>query len=135
MSEAEDKKTVSDSQMLRYFWRATLAYKRGVLLCILVPLGAVGLTTLLPYFTGKLLAELSVNPHAATHYLPYLVAAGVSGVLANRFGTVALFRLQARVIADLQTLCLGNLLQQSVGFHNNRVEGKQVSYNNYLTQA
>ena len=113
--------------MLRYFWRAGLPYKRKMLSSSLVPVGALGLSVLVPYFTGKLLAELSVNPHGATHYLPYLIAAGIGGALANRFGTVALFRWQAQVIYDLQTLCLNNLLQQGTGFHNNRVAGKLVS--------
>jgi len=94
---------------------------------LLVPIGYVANNTLLPYYIGKLLAALGTDPDRAADYLPYLLGAGLIGVLANRIGTVYLFRQQARSMADLQTLCLSTMLRQSVGFHNNRVAGKLVS--------
>jgi ATP-binding cassette subfamily B protein len=120
-------KPTSDRQIIAYFWQATMAHKKGLALSALVPFGALCLSTFIPFFTGKLLAALSTNLDQAPHYLPYIAAAGIVGVLANRYGTIALFRLQARVIADLQLLCMNTLLYQSTGFHNDRVAGKLVS--------
>ena len=126
MSETKDK-AVTERQILHFFWKATLNYRHGLLGGLLVPLSYLALNTFLPFYTGKLLAALGTDPHHPTKFLPYLFVVGAVGVVANRFGTVWIFRLQAKVIADLQTLCLNNLLQQSTSFHNNRVAGKLVS--------
>ncbi|HEY4160450.1 MAG TPA: ABC transporter ATP-binding protein [Candidatus Saccharimonadales bacterium] len=127
MPNSQNKTAAQDREILLYFWHATLAHKKGLALSVLIPFATLCLNTLMPFFTGKLLAALSVNIDQASHYLPYLIVVGIVGVLANRYGTIALFRLQARVIADLQLLCMDNLLYQSTGFHNNRVAGKLVS--------
>jgi ATP-binding cassette, subfamily B, bacterial len=126
MSETKAK-TISEWQILTFFWNATAKHTATFLGGFLMPLGFLSLSTLFPYYTGKLLAALGTDPHAAPQYLPYLLVVGLIGVLGNRYGAVFLFRLQARVISELQTLCLNSLLRQSTSFHNNRVAGKLVS--------
>lgn len=121
------KSSVSERDILKYFWHATLKYKWSLAGGLLLPIGFLAMNTFLPYYIGKLLAALGTDPHQASQYLPYLLGIGLVGILGNRYGAVFLFRLQARVIADLQTLTLNTLLKQSAGFHNNRVAGKLVS--------
>jgi len=121
------KDASSEWQILVFFWEQTLRYKKYLLAGLLVPVGYIATNTLLPYYTGKLLAALGTDVDSAAQYLPYLLGAGLIGLIGNRFGTVFLFRQQARIMADLQMLCLSNLLRQSTSFHNNRVAGKLVS--------
>ncbi len=123
-----DKKSgVSEWRILKYFWQAGIKHRRGLLISMLAPLGAVALSTLFPYYVGKLLAELSIDPGQAVQYLPYLFVIGVIGIVMNRYGMSALFQYQAKVLSDLQRLTLDTLLRQSASFHNNRVGGKLVS--------
>lgn len=117
----------SDSSILRYFARELLKRKKQLIFVIFIPIGTLCLNTLLPYFTGQLLAALGTNIDQASRYLPYIIAVGALGAITHRIGAARLFQLQARIMADLQMLCLNTLLRQSVGFHNNRVAGKLVS--------
>jgi ATP-binding cassette subfamily B protein len=126
MSEQKTK-PVSEREILGFFLELTLEHKRDLALSCLIPIGMLGLGTLLPFYTGKLLAALSVDVSHAASYLPYIVAAGVLGALAHRQGVIYLFRLQAQVMAKLNMRILDNLLSQSASFHNNRVAGKLVS--------
>lgn len=134
MSEAT-KNGSNEWRILRYFMRASLPHKRSLLISLAFPFGALALSTIVPYYTGKLLAELSINPDQAAQYLPYIIGAGLVGVAANRIGAMNLFEHQARVISDLQMTCLNVLLRQSTSFHNNRVAGKLVSDAIDFTQA
>ncbi len=119
--------SVNDMAILRHFWRASFKHKRQLYISSLSPIGAILFGTLVPFYFGKILASLSVNPHHAVHYLPYLLVTGVVGVLANRIGFANLLQLQAATMADLQTESLETLLRQTSSFHNNRVAGKLVS--------
>lgn len=121
------KSSVSEWRILKYFWRVGTKHRRTLFISLLAPLGAMALSTLFPYYVGKLLADLSVKPEQAVQYLPYLFVIGVVGVLANRYGMSTLFQHQAKVLSDLQRLTLQTLMRQSAGFHNNRVGGKLVS--------
>jgi len=126
MSEGKQVST-SEKAILVYFWRACLKHKRTLLISLYMPLGTLGLSTLLPFYTGKLLAALSTDIHHASRFLPFVFASGIVGALVNRIGSASLFENQARVISDLQELCLRTLLKQSASFHSNRVAGKLVS--------
>ncbi len=73
--------SVNDMAILRHFWRASFKHKRQLYISSLSPIGAILFGTLVPFYFGKILASLSVNPHHAVHYLPYLLVTGVVGVL------------------------------------------------------
>jgi ATP-binding cassette, subfamily B, bacterial len=123
----DEEKTASEWQTVVYFWHATLKHRRDFYLSLLLPLGAVFLNIILPFYTGKLLAALSVEPDHAMQYVPYLIVAAAIGVLSNRIGIARMARNQARTYADLQTTGLEHLLRQSATFHNDRVAGKLVT--------
>jgi len=123
----EKKAAASERDILYYFWQQTLHYKGMLAGGMLLPIGYLSMTTFFPFYVGKMLAALGTDIHHAAHFLPYLIVTGIIGALGNRFGAVYLFRLQAKVMSDLQTVALNSLLRQSTGFHNNRVAGKLVS--------
>jgi ATP-binding cassette subfamily B protein len=118
---------ISEWYIVKFFWKTTLHHKRLLIGSLLLPLGYLCINTLFPYYVGKLLAALGTDIDHAAQHLPYLIVAGVLGVLGNRFGSQFLFTMQAKAMAELQTLSLTALLRQSTSFHNNRVAGKLVS--------
>ncbi|HEX8763042.1 MAG TPA: ABC transporter ATP-binding protein [Candidatus Saccharimonadales bacterium] len=124
---SKDTSNASEWRILKYFWRAGLQHRNTFLFGLLVPVGTVMLGTLFPFYVGKLLADLSLNPDNATRYIPYLFAIGLTGIAANRYGTALMFQHQARVMSNLQQITLNTLLKQSSSFHNNRIAGKLVS--------
>lgn len=124
---SKNRSSVSEWRILKYFWQIGLKQRHMLTSIALALVGTLMAGTLFPYYVGKLLADLSLNPDQAARYLPYLFIIGLAGVLANRYGMAAMFKQQARVISDLQQISLQTLLKQSSSFHNNRVAGKLVS--------
>lgn len=123
----QSKQPVKERDIIRFFWQLSIKHKRLFLPAFLIPIGMLGMSTLLPFYTGKLLAALSVDiDHAAT-YLPYIIGAGLLGAVCHRIGVSSLFKLGAEVMAELQVRILDHLLKQSTSFHNNRIAGKVVS--------
>ena len=122
-----DLNTSNERQVIAYFWQVCLRHKRHFILGLGVPVGAIFLNTILPFFMGKILADLGTNINHASSYIPFVIAAGVIGALINRVGFSNLMLMQAKGMSDLQRDGLDALLRQSVGFHNNRVAGKLVS--------
>jgi len=121
-------KEVTEWDSIRLFWRAMLLSKRSLFIrSVLYPIGAVGLSTFAPLFVGKILATLGRKNMHPEHYIIYFCIAGVIGFLSNRFGFVAMLKMQAEAMRYLQELSLSTLLKRSVGFHNNNVGGKLVS--------
>lgn len=116
-----------DRQTLRYFWEACIANKGTSLLALLFPIGAILTTIGVPLIIGRTIAALTHSPDQAMSYVPYLVAVGLLGVLANRVGGQALFTVQARAMGQLQEQAFQGLMRRSMGFHNNNVGGKLVS--------
>jgi ATP-binding cassette, subfamily B, bacterial len=123
----DKKSSVSEWRILKYFWQAGLKHRRGLFISMLAPLGAVALSTLFPFYVGKLLADLSLDPNQAVQYLPYLFVIGAVGIIMNRYGMSSLFQHQARTLSDLHRLTLHTLMRHSASFHSNRVGGKLVS--------
>lgn len=116
-----------DKQTLRFFATAVWQQRPLTYAALLFPLGAIIMTVIVPIIVGKIIAGLS-NPAAdVMHFLPWLVVAGISGTLCNRFGAKALFTVQARVMGSLQAQAFEGLMRRSLGFHNNSVGGKLVS--------
>src|SRR5882724_11055175 len=101
MSGKVEEKNINERAILAFFWKACLRHKRSLSISLLVPVGALGLNTLLPFYTGKLLAALSIDIHHAAQYLPFLFASGILGAFASRAGIAHLFENQARVLSDL----------------------------------
>ena len=119
--------TSTDRATLRLFWRASMQYKKMLLLALFFPLGAIFLNTVAPLFIGKILATLGSTGGDPERYVPYLVVAAILGFLCNRYGFKALLTYQAKTMQYLQSQAFETLLKRSVGFHNNNVGGKLVS--------
>lgn len=122
-----DSNTSNERQVIAYFWQVCIRHKRLFILSMCVPIGATILNTALPFFMGKILADLGTNIDHASTYIPAVLIAGIAGTLINRVGFTNLMVMQAKGMSDLQRAGLDALMRQSVGFHNNRVAGKLVS--------
>ena len=121
-----ERSTLIDRQTLGIFWRASLRYKRLLILGMLFPLGTV-LTTLAALFIGKALGALASPDGQPEQYLLMFVAVAAAGLTLNRIGHPAVMKHQALVWRDIQEQALATLLRRSVGFHNNNIGGKLVS--------
>lgn len=117
-----------NGRIIRHFWRMSLLERRTLVLALVfIPLNTLFLTTLVPFYVGKVLAGLSNSTADAMHYVPYLVAAAGLGVLAYYIGFRAFLGHQPKIMERLETEALDTLLKRSVGFHNNRIAGKLVA--------
>ncbi len=116
-----------DRETIRLFWRASLRYKRNILIGLLSPLGIILMNIVAPLYIGKTLGALALPNGQPMRYLLVFAAAGALGLLCNRIGHPLFVTYQALVARDLQELGLTTLLKRSVGFHNNNIGGKLVS--------
>lgn len=117
----------SAADTLRLYFKASLPYKRELVLSLLHPLSAVLLGVGVPFFAGKLLAGLADPQSELTNWLVLLGIASGLGVLTNRIGFTRLMVLQARTMSDLHQRVFDHLLRRSVGFHADRISGKLIS--------
>lgn len=117
----------ADRLTIRLFLSVGRRYKPDFYFVWLTPLSAICLSTLVPYFVGKILATLA-NPHLDVKG-PFigLAIAGAMAVIFNRIAFVSLLRWQANCMADLQAAAVEHLLYRGTSFHNNQVGGKLVS--------
>jgi ATP-binding cassette, subfamily B, bacterial len=74
-----------------------------------------------------MLASLLIPGSDPLRFLPWLLAAAITGIMCNRIGFMALLKMQAQGSRQLQERAFTTLLKRSVGFHNNNVGGKLVS--------
>jgi len=85
------------------------------------------LTTITPFFAGKIIGSLYVEGADHFRFVPYFIGTALLGAICNRIGFPALLALQARTQSVLQARCLNALLNRGVSFHSNNVGGKLVS--------
>ena len=114
-------------QTIRYFFKIWWSDRLLAGSTILIGAQAFFNSTLVPFYIGKILAALSSTTQKPQHYLPYLIGSMVFGIICNLVGFRALFMIQPKAMAGLETLALTTLLRRSVGFHNNHISGKLVS--------
>ena len=117
----------TDRQTIKLFWRASMAYKKSILIGMLFLVGIVLMNIIAPLYIGKTLAALALPDGQPMRYLLVFVIASALGLACNRIGHPVLMTHIALVARDLQALGLNTLLRRSVGFHNNNIGGKLVS--------
>lgn len=120
------KLSSNDWQTFKDFWHAATIHKLDASLALLFPIGAILTTVGVPLVVGKIIASLGQGGDAS-HYLPYLIAVALGGLVANRVGARFLFSMQARAMGYLQERAFDGLIRRSMGFHNNNIGGKLVS--------
>lgn len=117
----------TDRQTLRHFFIMGRRHKPDFYFAWLTPLASVFLSTLIPYFVGRILAALA-HPHASVaHPFIGLVISGVLTIVCNRVAFDHYLRWQPNIMADLQAEAMESLLRRGTSFHNNQVSGKLVS--------
>ncbi|MBC7708191.1 ABC transporter ATP-binding protein [Polaromonas sp.] len=122
-----DNSSHINKQTLRHFAVVWWSYRTPAILSLLIGVQAFFNSTLVSFWIGKILASLGQSGEEPLQYLPYLVVTMVLGVICNYIGFKALFILQPKAMAFLETEALTALLNRSIGFHNNSVAGKLVS--------
>ncbi len=116
----------TDKLTFRHFLQASKRHKEFYYIW-LIPVAGVCLSTLTPYFIGKLLGALA-DPTA--NVVPAFVGLAVSGIAAivtNRIAFANLLYLQPKVMAELQTEAVEHLMHRGTSYHNNSIGGKLVS--------
>lgn len=133
--QKQSKPIPIEFHILKQFWRASLRFKKYLWLMLCIPISNIIIGSVIPLLIAKILAALVTAGGNPGHYIPYLIAAGLLGLITNRIGYTNQLIFQAKVLARLQTQTIETLLGRSVGFHNNRVSGKLVSDANDYPQA
>jgi ATP-binding cassette subfamily B protein len=112
---------------IKHFWSASTKYKRQLAIGLLVPVSALGISIVVPYYIGKILGSLAHPGTDIRGYIYVLSIASIASVVLNYVAFKSLFAMQPKVMADLQEEVLEALLKRGTSFHNNRVSGKLVS--------
>lgn len=115
------------AETLRVYYRAVTRHKRSFLVALLNPVGAILMSVAVPFFAGKVFAELAHQGPELRRNLMLLAIASILGALANRYGVTRLWRLQSSVMSDLHHTVFARLLQRSIGYHTNNISGKLIS--------
>ncbi|MDB5185130.1 MAG: transporter-related protein [Candidatus Saccharibacteria bacterium] len=133
MSKAQTESI--DKLTIKHFWSVMWRFRSEALLSFFIPIQAIFITTLIPFFIGKILGTLGTHIDRAEHYIPDLVICAIIGVTLNWIGFRSLFSLQVKAAVALEKEALETMLNRSVGFHNNRVAGKLVTDATLYPQA
>jgi ATP-binding cassette subfamily B protein len=112
---------------LRVYYQALRTRKKQLWLCLLVPIGGVLMSIVVPFYAGKILAGLAQQQGNLTPAMILLAVFSAVGVLANYIGIKSAFGLQARTMNDLHGKVFKHLTGRSVGFHSNTISGKLIS--------
>lgn len=112
---------------IKHFWRSCSRYRWQFWVALLIPLSTLCISVGVPYTISRIMGTLT-KPGADLHgYLYALFGLSAAGVALNYIAFNALFRLQPKVMSDLQEEALVSLMQRGVSFHNSHVSGKLVS--------
>lgn len=117
----------ADGLTCRHFWEVSKKHKKLFYLSLLLPLNALMLYTIAPFFVGKILASLLLPDIDITPYLIGFAVAAITGVIINRISFISLFELQPKVMRELNEEALKMLLARGSSYHNSNVSGRLVS--------
>lgn len=119
----------TNKNTLRLYWKQIRSYLPSFSLAlILIPLTALLLDTLLPYFFSLIVGALARGDSAGvTHNLIIACGVGAVGVLTNFIGFQALIRHEARVRTGLYDATFSTLLAKDMQFFANQKVGALTS--------
>jgi ATP-binding cassette subfamily B protein len=116
-----------DKVIVRHLWQASRRHPRNFWLVWLVPVSAVCLTIVIPFFVGRIIASLAAPAVDIKPLVVGLVITSIFTVIVNRIGFYNLMKMQATIMGELQSEAMDSLMQRSIGFHNNHISGKLIS--------
>ncbi|HET9174159.1 MAG TPA: ABC transporter ATP-binding protein [Candidatus Saccharimonadales bacterium] len=117
----------TDWLTVKHFWKACRRHGSQFWIALLVPISTLCISVAVPYLISRIMGSLTHHGISVSHYMYALLVFSALGVLLNYVSFDALFRLQPKVMNDLQEEALVALMKRGVSFHNNRVSGKLVS--------
>jgi ATP-binding cassette, subfamily B, bacterial len=121
------KEKISPRETLRLFYSVSVVQRPYVFLSLLMPVGAILLYVVAPYYAGRILAGLAQGTLGLEKYLVLFGLLSAAGLVLNRIGFQNTMIVQARAMKLLHHQVYSHLLSRSVGFHANRIGGKLVS--------
>lgn len=98
-----------------------------MLLAVLNPVGSIASGVGLPFFAGLTLASVANQDGSFTKNIMFLTVTAVASLLLNRFGFIALMKLQAKTMDALSVKVFSRIMYRGVRFHVNSIGGKLVS--------
>jgi ATP-binding cassette subfamily B protein len=123
----KQKTSSVDWLTLTHFLEVGRKYRPQYYFVWLTAPSAVCISTLVPFFVGKIIATLARPQGDITPAFIGLAISGALTVILNRITFNNLLVWQPRVMADLQTEAFESLIYRGTSFHNNQISGKIVS--------
>lgn len=127
--KSNTKQKLLARETLRKYWSVVRHYKVSFFaMLILIPLGALIIDTLLPYFLSQAIGALtSSDNEAVKRYLVIGAIVGAIGALCNFTGFRAMSIHESRVIARLRITVFNNLLSKDLSFFTDNKVGAMTS--------
>lgn len=112
-------------ETLKIYWSVVKNYKLSFfVMLIFIPLGALVIDAILPYFLSQAIGELTKNNHSeARKLLIIAVIVGGFGALSNFTGFRSMAKHESHVGKDLRHLVFMKLLSKDLSFFNNNKIG------------
>lgn len=125
----KSKKSLHVADTLRQYWKQVKKNKISFfIMLILIPLGALVIDVLLPYFLSQAIGGLTKNDFEATKQFLYAAAGvGLMGALFNYGGFQAMVVHESKTIKNLRKSVFEQLIQKDVAFFNNSKVGAMTS--------
>lgn len=112
---------------LRFYLSAIRSYKQYALPSLLLPIGALLRTALVPYLASIVLAGLLNHDPALMRHFIILAGVAAVGLVLEYVGINALMVLQAKTLARLHDQVFERLLLRGTRYYANNVSGKLIS--------
>jgi len=118
-----------NKQTLRLYWQQIRRYKKSFFLMLfLIPIGALLIDTLLPYFLSQAIGEIASNNSEKIEYYLWIGAGvGLTGALCNFIGFRAMVHHEGRVMQQLRNHTFRELISKDATFFSNQKIGAMTS--------
>jgi len=119
----------TNKNTLKLYWAHVRLYKTSfIIMLISIPLGALFIDTLLPYFFSQAIGGLSSgDTDTIRSSLIAAAAVGMAGVLSNVIGFQTLIRHEGKVRQSLSDTTFATLLRKDINFFVNQKVGALTS--------
>ncbi|HEV7951748.1 MAG TPA: ABC transporter transmembrane domain-containing protein, partial [Candidatus Saccharimonadales bacterium] len=119
----------TNKHTIQLYWQQIRKYKPSFFIALIsIPLSALLIDTLLPYFFSQTIGGLAVsNEQAVWHNLITAAAIGLGGAALNLLGFQALIKHEGSVRTDLSDATFKNIMEKDMRFFVNEKVGALTS--------
>jgi ATP-binding cassette subfamily B protein len=112
---------------LKQYYNAAKKHTVLFYISLLNPIGSMASNVGVPFFAGLALSSAALQDGNFYKYIIYLSITVLVAIFFNRIGFTQIMKLQAKVMADLNSLVFERILYRGIKYHNNNIGGKIVS--------